>query len=87
MFRWDFDGDLDSLLKGVKDGEAVFFNPSYDSKAENDGAGIPIRNAKIQGKRLLLPLPHRTLEVDLTSACSVAKNGNHVIIKLEFVGS
>lgn len=74
VFRWQFDGDLDALLEGVHEGHAVHVG----------GMQTPIRNATIQGKRLLLPLPHRTVEIDLTHATKVASEKNPVVLSLEF---
>lgn len=74
-FRWEFDGNLQSLLRGVMEGDAVSFND----------ASIPIRNATMQGKRLLLPLPHRIVEIDLTHACRVSSRSKPTTLELEFV--
>jgi len=71
----DFDGDMESLLRGVHSGAVLAYN----------GRSMPVPHAVVEGQRLLLPLPHRLVIIDLSSAIAQASHGNTIRIRKSFV--
>lgn len=71
----EFDGDLDTLVKAVHEGTVLEYN----------GRPMPIPQARVEGHMLLLPLPHRLVTIDLSTAIEAASHGNRVRIRKHFV--
>lgn len=71
----EFDGDADAFLQRVRTGTALGYN----------GRPLPIPQAMMEGQLLLLPLPHRLVIMDLSTAFAEAARGNRIRIRKKFV--
>lgn len=71
----EFDGDMPTLLDRVRSGAALVYN----------GRPMPVPQAMVEGWRLLLPLPHRLVTIDLSDAVLAASSGNRIRIRKTFV--
>ena len=71
--RYKFDGDLKKMLEAVQKGEAIRYNKKP----------YPIPQSYTQGENIVLPLPHRTIIIDLSHHCKQAKKHKEVIVNME----
>lgn len=63
IFDYEFDGDINKLINAVKTGDAIQYN----------GKKFPVSQAFMQGKQLVLPLHHKNVYIDLSTAIIAAK--------------
>ncbi len=71
----EFDGDIAALIESIRRGDAFSYN----------GRPLPIRGAFVQGKKIVAPLPHRMLIIDLSDAIDALRKSSTVRLNLRFV--
>jgi len=71
--RHHFDGDIDGLIRSIRMGKVFSVN----------GRPLPIDGIRRSGSVILVPFPHRTLEIDLSSAVERASKSGSIDIQIE----
>lgn len=59
----EFDGNIETLIESIENGEAIQYN----------NIAFPIKGIVSVGKQLIIPLPHKNIVIDLSSAFEVLK--------------
>lgn len=71
--RYKFDGDFKKILRAIQKGEAIRYNEKP----------YPIPQSYMQGENIILPLPHRTIIIDLSQHCKQLKKYKELMINME----